>query len=153
MLQAIEAEPALVSTTQAAAEAIVGQEFHDEQDFLLGIETIAELGARSVLIAYDLGLFALIREDRRERRFHVIPPEVEVVSAVGAGDVALGAFVAARIVDDKPGTNGIWKRLTFLSPLPSTQNTTDVFSTGHTPGLPGTSGCCHDDGLPSFSKT
>jgi 1-phosphofructokinase/tagatose 6-phosphate kinase len=102
LLQAIEAEPALVSTTQAAAEAIVGQEFHDEQDFLLGIETIAELGARSVLIAYDLGLFALIREDRRERRFHVIPPEVEVVSAVGAGDVALGAFVAARIVDDKP---------------------------------------------------
>ena len=102
LLHGIEAEPTLVSTTQAEAEAIVGQEFHDEQDFLLGVETIAERGARNVIITYDLGIFALAREDKRERCFHIVPPEIEVVSAVGAGDVALGAFIAARIVDKQP---------------------------------------------------
>ena len=102
LLPGIEAEPALVSTTQAAAEAIVGQEFHDEQDFVLGIETIAGLGARSVLITYDLGIFALVREEKRERCFQVVPPELEIVSAVGAGDVVLGAFVASRIAEDRP---------------------------------------------------
>ena len=102
LLQGIEAEPTLVSTTQAAAEAIVGQEFHDEQDFLLGVETLAERGARNVLINYDLGIFALAREDKRERRFHIVPPEIGVVSAVGAGDVVLGAFIASRIVEKQP---------------------------------------------------
>lgn len=102
LTQGIEAEPTLVSVTQAAAEAIVGQEFHDEQDFALALDTIAELGARNVLISYDLGVFVLVREEKRTRRFQVIPPEVEVVSAVGAGDVMLGAFVAARIVDERP---------------------------------------------------
>jgi 1-phosphofructokinase/tagatose 6-phosphate kinase len=102
LAQAIDAEPTLVSTTQAAAEAIVGQEFHDEQDFLLALETIAEQGARNVLISYDQGLFALIREEKRERRFQIVPPALEVVSAVGANDVVLGAFVASRIVDERP---------------------------------------------------
>lgn len=101
LVQGVAAEPMLVSTTQAAAESIVRQEFHDEQDFLLGVETIAGLGARNVLITYDLGIFALVREEKRERRFHVVPPETEVVSAVGVGDVALGAFIASRIVDER----------------------------------------------------
>ena len=70
---------------------------------------------------------------------------VVILSSLMIGDIS--APWATWIVEDKPGTSGIWKRLTFLSPWPSTQNTTDVFSTGYTPGLPGTSGCCHDDGL------
>lgn len=102
LLQGIVAEPTLVSTTQAAAEAIVGQEFHDEQDFVLGLGSLAEQGARNVLITYDLGIFALVREEKRERRFHIVPPEFEVVSAVGAGDVVLGAFVASRISEERP---------------------------------------------------
>lgn len=102
LVQGIEAEPTLVSVTQAAAEAVVGQEFHDEQDFLAGLDTFAELGARNVIVTYDLGIFARVREERRDRSFHVIPPHVEVVSGVAAGDVVLGAFVAARIVDEKP---------------------------------------------------
>lgn len=102
LVQGIAAEPALVSTTQAAAEAIVGQEFHDEHEFLQAVETIAGLGARSVLITSDHAIFALVREEKRERRFHVVPPEVEVVSGVGAGDVVLGAFIASRIVDGLP---------------------------------------------------
>mgnify|MGYP006272127297 CR=1 FL=1 len=102
LAQGIEAEPALVSISQIAAEAVAGQEFHDEQDFVAGLETLAELGARNSLVTYDLGIFARVREEKRDRVFHVVPPELEVVSALAAGDVMLGAFIAARIVEERP---------------------------------------------------
>ncbi len=40
----VEAEPFLVSPNQREAEALVGQEFHDDEDFRLGLETLAEMG-------------------------------------------------------------------------------------------------------------
>ncbi|MFN2629945.1 MAG: 1-phosphofructokinase family hexose kinase, partial [Gaiellaceae bacterium] len=91
-----EAEPALVSPNQREAEALVGQEFSDDEDFLMALGAIAELGARSVVISQESGCFALIREDRRVRRYHAVGPRVEAVSAVGAGDVLVAAFLGAR---------------------------------------------------------
>src|SRR6476659_9699242 len=60
----VEAEPFLVSPNQAEAEALVGQEFHDEEDFRLALDGIVELGARNVLITTEQGAIALLREDR-----------------------------------------------------------------------------------------
>ena len=51
----VEAEPFLVSPNQAEAEALVGQEFHDDEDFLLALDGIADLGARNVLITTEQG--------------------------------------------------------------------------------------------------
>jgi 1-phosphofructokinase/tagatose 6-phosphate kinase len=93
---AIEAEPFLVSPNQPEAEAVVGQEFHDEEDFLLALDQIAEMGAKNVLITTEWGCVALCREDRAVRRFRAVAPRVEPVSAVGSGDVLLAAFLAAR---------------------------------------------------------
>jgi 1-phosphofructokinase family hexose kinase len=95
----VEAEPALVSPNQREAEGLVGHEFNEEEDFVLALDTIAEIGARNVLISEDAGCFALIREDRDRRRFHVVAPEVETVSAVGAGDVLLAGYIAALAGD------------------------------------------------------
>jgi 1-phosphofructokinase family hexose kinase len=92
----VEAEPLLVSPNQREAEALVGQEFHDEEDFLLALGRIGDLGARNVLITTEQGCVALLREDREERRLRAVAPRVEPVSAVGAGDVLLAAFLAAR---------------------------------------------------------
>ena len=92
----VEAEPLLVSPNQSEAESLVGQEFHDDEDFLLGLEPLAELGARNVLITTELGCVALLREDRETHRFRAVAPRVEPVSAVGSGDVLLAAFLAAR---------------------------------------------------------
>ncbi len=93
----VEAEPFLVTPNQAEAEALVGQEFHDDEDFRLALDTIAEMGARNVLITTDQGCVALVREDRGEPlRFRAAAPRVDPVSAVGSGDVLLAAFVAAR---------------------------------------------------------
>ena len=68
---AIEAEPLLVSPNQREAEALVGQEFHDDEDFALALDRIADLGARNVIITTEVGCFALLREDRVARRYRV----------------------------------------------------------------------------------
>jgi 1-phosphofructokinase family hexose kinase len=95
----VEAEPALVSPNQHEAEALVGQEFSEDDDFLMALDTIAEMGAREVLISEPGGCYALLREDRRAHRFHAVAPRVEPVSAVGAGDVLLAGYLAARFAE------------------------------------------------------
>ncbi len=92
----VEAEPFLVSPNQAEAEALVGQEFHDDEDFLLALERIAEMGARNVLITTETGCVALLREDREAERYRATAPLLEPVSTVGSGDALLGAYLAAR---------------------------------------------------------
>jgi 1-phosphofructokinase/tagatose 6-phosphate kinase len=93
----VQAEPLLVSPNQREAEALVGQEFHDDDDFVTGLETIAEMGARNVLITREAGCWALLRTDRQASRYRASAPRVEPISAVGSGDVLLAAFVAARL--------------------------------------------------------
>jgi 1-phosphofructokinase family hexose kinase len=92
----VDAEPFLVSPNQREAEGLVGQEFHDDEDFQLALDGIANLGARNVLITTERGCVALLREEREARRFRAVSPHVEPVSDIGAGDVLLAAFLAAR---------------------------------------------------------
>jgi len=94
----LEAEPFLVSPNQPEAEAIVGQEFHEEQDFVIALDELAELGARNVLLTHGEGCFALVRELRGPaRRYRAAAPRVDAISAVGGGDVLLAGFIAGRL--------------------------------------------------------
>jgi 1-phosphofructokinase family hexose kinase len=93
----VEAEPFLVSPNQTEAEALVGQEFHDDEDFQMGLDQIVEMGARNVLITSEFGCFAQLREDRTTHRYRVQAPPIEPVSTVGAGDTLLAAFIAAHV--------------------------------------------------------
>jgi 1-phosphofructokinase family hexose kinase len=92
----VEAETFLVSPNQAEAESLVGQEFHDEDDFRLALDQITDLGARNVLITTENGCVASLRDERDPRRFRVIAPRLEPVSTVGSGDVLLAGYIAAR---------------------------------------------------------
>ena len=92
----VEADPFLVSPNQTEAEALVGQEFHDDEDFRLALDGIADMGPRNVLITTEVGALALLREEREARRYRATAPHVDPVSAVGSGDVLLAAFLAAR---------------------------------------------------------
>jgi 1-phosphofructokinase family hexose kinase len=92
----VEAGPFIVTPNQAEAESLVGQEFHDDEDFRLGLEQINDLGARNVLITTDTGCYASIREEREPRWFAASAPKVDPVSVVGSGDVLLAAYVAGR---------------------------------------------------------
>jgi 1-phosphofructokinase/tagatose 6-phosphate kinase len=96
-----EAEPFLVTPNVVEAEALVGQEFTEEEDYAMALDAIAEVGPRNVLITRDDGCVALLREERSVRRLHAQAPRLEPVSAVGAGDVLLAAFLAARL-DARP---------------------------------------------------
>jgi 1-phosphofructokinase family hexose kinase len=93
----LEAEPFLVSPNQREAESLVGQEFSDEQDFLVALDTIADLGARNVLISQETSCFCLFREERQVRRLRASIGRIESVASVGAGDVLLAGFLAARL--------------------------------------------------------
>jgi 1-phosphofructokinase family hexose kinase len=94
-----EAEPYLVSPNQQEAEALVGQEFRDDEDRMMALDRIVEMGARNVLITSESGCFGLFREERRRLLYRAEAPRVEPVSAVGSGDVLLAAFLAARLAE------------------------------------------------------
>ena len=95
----VEAEPFLVAPNQREAESLVGQEFESDADFLMALETIADLGARNVLITEETSCFALFREERQVRRLRASVARLEPVASVGAGDVLLAGFLAARFND------------------------------------------------------
>jgi 1-phosphofructokinase family hexose kinase len=92
----IEAEPWLVSPNQHEAEQLVGQELDDDDDFVMALDRIVEMGARNVLITLETGCFALVREERQVRRYRARSPQLEPVSTVGAGDVFLARWLAAQ---------------------------------------------------------
>ena len=60
-----EAEPYLVSPNQREAEHVVGQELDEEDDFLMALDRIAELGARNVHITLESGCFGLFGRSGR----------------------------------------------------------------------------------------
>ena len=95
---AIEAEPYLVAPNLREAESLVGHEFVDEEDLTTGLDEIAELGARNVIITLDTGCYSLFRIDREEDvRLRARAPRLEAVSTVGTGDTLLAGFIAARM--------------------------------------------------------
>jgi 1-phosphofructokinase/tagatose 6-phosphate kinase len=93
----VEAEAFLVSPNQREAEGLVGQEFTDDEDYLMAVDRIGDMGARNVLVTEETRTFGLFREDRKRVLLRAIAPRVEPVSAVGSGDVLLAAFIAARV--------------------------------------------------------
>ena len=92
----VEAEPFLVSPNQREAESLVGQEFSDQEDFVMALDAIADLGARNVLITQETSCFGLFREERVVRRFRASVERIDPVASVGAGDVLLAGFLAER---------------------------------------------------------
>jgi len=102
----VEAEPWLVSPNQAEAEQLVGQELEDDDDFLMALDRISEMGARNVQITHETGCFALVREERQMRRYRALSPQLEPVSVLGAGDVLLAQWLAA-VLDERPADEAL----------------------------------------------
>jgi tagatose 6-phosphate kinase len=102
LLASVEAAPYLVSPNQNEAEQLVGQELETDDDFLMALDAIAEMGPRNVVITLENGCFALLRHGRKTRRVRAFAPHVEPVSRVGSGDVFLAQFLAAIVEDRSP---------------------------------------------------
>jgi 1-phosphofructokinase family hexose kinase len=89
-------EPDLIVPNQMEAEELVGFEFENVQDLVVALEQIVEMGARGVVITRDDGALALVREAGRPLLLRATVPQLEVKSAVGAGDALLAGLLAAR---------------------------------------------------------
>jgi 1-phosphofructokinase len=86
-----------VTPNQREAEGLVGQELNDDEEYLMAVERIAEMGARNVLVTEESRSFGLFREDRKRLLLRALAPRIEPVSAVGSGDVLLAGFIASRL--------------------------------------------------------
>jgi 1-phosphofructokinase family hexose kinase len=106
MQLSVQAGPFLVSPNQREAEQLVGQELEDDDDFLMALDAIADMGARNVLITLENGCFARLRFGRKTSLLRAFVPHVEPVSAVGSGDVLLGQFLA-KVVDERPADEAV----------------------------------------------
>jgi len=98
MQLALRAGPDLVSPNADEAEGLVGHEFRDEDDHVNGLYELCELGAREAIITHDEGCYALVGRNQERRLFGVSVERLEPVSAIGAGDVLLAGYLAARYV-------------------------------------------------------
>ena len=100
------AEPTVVTPNELEAEGLVGHEFADDDDRVVGVREIVGLGAREAVMTQPSGCLALI-EDRDavgvRRLFRVsLEPVDTPVSGVGSGDAFLAGYVAARYGGSPP---------------------------------------------------
>src|SRR2546426_3704480 len=93
---ALRAAPDLVSPNAGEAEGLVGHEFRDEQDHIDALYELCELGPREAIITHAEGCYALVGRDHERRLYTVTAEPLEPVSTIGAGDVFLAGYLAAR---------------------------------------------------------
>jgi 1-phosphofructokinase family hexose kinase len=94
--QAVRAEPSVVSPNVLEAEELVGHEFNDDEDRLIAVREMTQLGAREAIMTADDGCFAMVHEEGGSQLYRLRVDPLETYSAVGSGDAFLAGYVAAR---------------------------------------------------------
>jgi 1-phosphofructokinase family hexose kinase len=97
----VRAEPDVVTPNVLEAEELVGHEFNDDEDRIIAVREMHELGAREAIMTMPDGCFALMAppEPGAEPalfRVRVAADAVEARATVGSGDAFLAGFVASR---------------------------------------------------------
>ncbi len=98
--RAVRAEPDVISPNVLESEELVGHEFNDDEDRMIAVREMCELGARAAIMTMPDGCFAKMTPEGSPEsvlyRVRVRPGTVEPRSTVGSGDAFLAGFVAAR---------------------------------------------------------
>jgi 1-phosphofructokinase family hexose kinase len=90
---ALEARPAVVAPNQQEAERLLGRVLITRGQFLEAAGQICTLGARSV--ALSLGARGAVVATPDGKLFEAVPPRIEAICPIGAGDALAAAFVWA----------------------------------------------------------
>lgn len=93
LLQAIEARPTLVTPNQQEAERVLNRALLARGHHIDAVERIQAMGAEQVLLS--LGSRGAIAMDK-DRIYEAIPPRIDAVCPIGAGDAMAAAFTWAR---------------------------------------------------------
>jgi 1-phosphofructokinase family hexose kinase len=99
--RSVRAEPDVISPNELEAEELVGHEFNDDEDRLLAVVEMAQLGARDAIMTMADGVFARTAPEDGGAEPHLWRVSlgegtIEPRATVGSGDAFLAGFVAAR---------------------------------------------------------
>jgi fructose-1-phosphate kinase PfkB-like protein len=94
MRAALRAEPAAVTPNILEAEDIVGHEFETDEDAMMGLSGLIEMGAREAVVTRESGCIAIVGPPEARRRYEVAIEPLEPVAAVGSGDAFVAGYVA-----------------------------------------------------------
>lgn len=93
LIQAIEAKPTLVTPNQQEAERVLNRALLTRSHHIEAVERIQAMGAEQVLLS--LGSRGAIAMDK-DRIYEAVPPSIDAVCPIGAGDAMAAAFTWAR---------------------------------------------------------
>lgn len=93
LIQAIEAKPTLVTPNQQEAERVLNRALLARSHHIEAVERIQTMGAEQVLLS--LGSRGAIAMDK-DRIYEAVPPSIDAVCPIGAGDAMAAAFTWAR---------------------------------------------------------
>jgi len=100
--QGVRAEPTVVTPNVLEAEELVGYEFNDDEDRVIAVREMVELGAREAVMTTLDGCFAQVLQDGGPQLYRVRLDPLEPRAAVGSGDAFLAGFVATRYSGGSP---------------------------------------------------
>ena len=89
LLHALEAKPTVITPNQHEAERLLGRALITRGQFLEALDRIQKMGPESVILS--LGSRGAVASNR-EGVSEVLPPHVDVLSPIGAGDAMAAAF-------------------------------------------------------------
>jgi 1-phosphofructokinase family hexose kinase len=101
--QAVRAEPTVVTPNVLEAEELVGHEFNDDEDRVIAVREMCELGAREAIMTTPDGCFAQVMEESRPRLYRVRLEPLEPRATVGSGDAFVAGYVSALYTGGTPG--------------------------------------------------
>jgi 1-phosphofructokinase family hexose kinase len=99
---AVRAEPHVVSPNMLEAEELVGHEFNDDEDRVIAVREMVNLGAVEAIMTVPDGCFASVMVEGEHCLYRVRIEPREAIATVGAGDAFLAGYVAARYADKSP---------------------------------------------------
>lgn len=95
---AIKSGPWIVSPNAFEAEALIGHEFGDDEDFFHAAKQLTKLGAGSGIITNPSGCYAYLPDDEGNNKVYKVQiPLLDPISTVGSGDAFLAGFVSAKL--------------------------------------------------------